>query len=119
LLPVSEAQTRNYQSQIKFFNAKKVFMSPLSLHILMALIPRDVTATQLREQVYEDVCGQMFIRERGFYAALERLARAGHLERYEALNGRAFYRLTRLGRRLLKIEQDRLARSARLLHERL
>ena len=88
-------------------------MTPLTFHILAALALRDATASQLLNQMYKDVQGQLLINPRSFYAALNRLKLEGKIEHDRV------YHLTLHGRRLLKAEQAHLLHSARILGERL
>jgi DNA-binding PadR family transcriptional regulator len=80
---------------------------------------RDQTSAEIKSQIRDDAAGLMLIKERSFYAALATLAARGQVERYATDYGRVFYRLNSFGRRLLKIEQERLYRITSLMKKRL
>jgi|GEM_PF-6450463 DNA-binding PadR family transcriptional regulator len=92
-------------------------MLPLEHIILLALTAGDMTSGELLAQINEDTMAAYSFTERGYRVALKRLVEKGRVTVTDSL--RPVYRLSPLGRRLLKFEQGRLERAAQLGRERL
>jgi DNA-binding PadR family transcriptional regulator len=97
----------------------KNVMSSLEHIILLALAVGDLSSSKLLDQINSDNRAAYSFTEPGYRIALNRLVKEGKVTKDESFIDQPVYRLSPLGRRLLKFEQGRLERAAQLGRERL
>ena len=92
-------------------------LSAADCHLLLALAREDLYGYALLQAMAEDSGGTVGMDIGALYRALDRLQRAGLIERSERREdrphrgkSRRYYRLTRLGAAVLEAELDRLRR---------
>jgi DNA-binding PadR family transcriptional regulator len=98
-------------------------LKPADFHILLALAQGPRHGYGIMKEVERESGGGVRLEIGSLYRLLGRLLDAGLIEDAEGDERRRFYRITRLGRRVLKAEAGRLAglvdliRARRLLPE--
>ncbi|MBZ5600780.1 MAG: helix-turn-helix transcriptional regulator [Acidobacteriia bacterium] len=98
-------------------------LKPADFHILLALADGPRHGYGIMKEVERESSGAVRLEVGSLYRLLARLLEEGLIEEADADERRKFYRITRLGRKILKTEAERLAgvveliRSRRLLPE--
>jgi DNA-binding PadR family transcriptional regulator len=98
-------------------------MKPGDFHILLALAAGPRHGYGIMKEVERESSGSVRLEIGSLYRLLARLLQQGLIEDADGDERRRYYRITRLGRRVLKIEAERLAglvdlvRARRLLPE--
>ena len=98
-------------------------LKPADFHILLALADGPRHGYGIMKEVERESAGAVRLEVGSLYRLLARLLEEGLIEEADADERRKFYRITRLGRKILKTEAERLAgvveliRSRRLLPE--
>jgi DNA-binding PadR family transcriptional regulator len=90
-------------------------LTPLVLHILLALADGEKHGYGIMKAVEEETDGEMEIRVGSLYGALQRMIDSGLIEETDERPApeldderRRYYRLTEFGRRVLRAESRRL-----------
>ena len=98
-------------------------LKPTEFHILLALAHGPRHGYGIMKDVEQESGGDVRLEIGSLYRLLGRLADAGLIEEADADERRKFYRMTRLGKRVLRAEAERMAglveifRSRKLLPE--
>ena len=98
-------------------------MKPADFHILLVLVAGPRHGYGIMKEVENESGGSVTLEIGSLYRLLARLLEQGWIEDADGDERRRYYRITRLGRRMLKTEAERLAglvdlvRTRRLLPE--
>ena len=84
-------------------------MKPADFHILLALLEKPRHGYEIMKEVERESEGKVLLEVGTLYRLLARLLEAGWIEEAGEDDRRRNYRLTRLGRRTLREEAERLA----------
>jgi DNA-binding PadR family transcriptional regulator len=84
-------------------------LKPADFHILLALAAGPRHGYGIMKEVEQESGGGVRLEIGSLYRLLGRLLEAGLIEDAEGDERRRYYRITRLGRRVLKTEAERLA----------
>lgn len=84
-------------------------MKPADFHILLALLEKPRHGYEIMKEVERESGGAVLLEVGTLYRLLARLLEAGWIEEAGEDDRRRNYRLTRLGRRTLREEAERLA----------
>ena len=98
---------------------ERPFHRPLVVHILVALLAGETHAYALCRQMIDDAGPSLVIIERTIYRELPRLVRAGLVEIVNAPPARTRYRISAYGRRMLRLEQERIGQLYKVMRRRL
>ena len=93
-------------------------LKPADFHILLALAGEPRHGYGLMKEVERESGGMVRLEIGSLYRLLARLVEGGMIEEAEEDERRRYYRLSRQGRRVLKIEAERLARLVELSRAR-
>ena len=93
-------------------------LKPADFHILLALSQCPLHGYRIMKEVEQGSDGNVRLEIGSLYRMLARLLDAGLIEEAESDERRRFYRLSRLGRRVLKSEAARLASLVEKFRER-
>jgi DNA-binding PadR family transcriptional regulator len=93
-------------------------LKPADLHILLALSDGPLHGYGIMKEVERESRGDVRLEIGSLYRLLARLVHDGLLEDAEGDERRRFYRLSRVGRRVLKAEAARLAGLVELVRMR-
>jgi DNA-binding PadR family transcriptional regulator len=96
--------------------APSVGQLPLSVpvfHILLALVDQDLHGYAILNDIARRTEGEVTLTASTLYGAIARLLDEGFIAEVDSeVDRRRSYRLTRAGRELLRLESERLARTA-------
>lgn len=84
-------------------------LKPADFHILLALAQAPLHGYGLMKDVEQESNGRVRLEIGSLYRLLSRLLDTGLIEEGEEKDRRRYYRISRLGRRVLKAEAERLA----------
>jgi len=93
-------------------------LKPADFHILLALAENPLHGYGIMKEVERESNGGVRLEIGSLYRLLARLLDFGWIEEAEADERRRFYRLSRLGRRVLKTEAVRLSGLVEKFRER-
>ena len=100
-------------------------LSPAALHILLALAAEDMHGYGIMREVLERTDGSVRLWPATLYGSLKKLIGSGLIEESEERPApelddarRRYYKLTRLGRRVLDMECERLEELVRVAHKK-
>jgi DNA-binding PadR family transcriptional regulator len=93
-------------------------LKPADLYILLALAQSPLHGYGIMKQVERESSGGVRLELGSLYRLLARLLEAGLIEETDGDDRRRYYRISRLGRRALKSEAERMAGLVEVLRSR-
>src|SRR5581483_2131083 len=93
-------------------------LKPADFHILLTLAAGPRHGYGIMKEVERESSGAVRLEIGSLYRLLARLLHEGMIEEADADERRRYYRITRLGRRILKAEAERLAGVVDLIRSR-
>ena len=84
-------------------------LKPPDFHILLALAGGPLHGYRIMKDVERDTGGEVTLEIGSLYRLLSRMLDSGLIEEADGDERRRYYRISRLGRRVLKGEAERLA----------
>jgi|SRR5579883_1861449 DNA-binding PadR family transcriptional regulator len=93
-------------------------LKPADFHILLCLADAPLHGYGIMKEVERESSGAVRLEIGSLYRLLDRLLNQGLIEEADSDERRKYYRITRLGRRNLKAEAERLAGLLELVRSR-